>query len=130
MNKLPSTKVITSLSISSALCTFEEAIKNAQIIGSFSNFMYSEKNGRQIILDHGYGDKLEAGTVTSYNHSIFITRQDGRYKKHVTTWEELRQHLSEGWVLGTARRQGIKVNLPDSGRNNRLQPEKIYVFQK
>ncbi len=130
MNDLPSTKIITSLSISSALCTFADAIKNLDITGSFGNFMYSVKNGRQVLLGHGYGDKLDAGTIDTNNHSVFITRQDGRYKKHVITWEELRQYLSEGWVLGTERRQGIKVNFPDSGRNNRLQPERIYLYQK
>jgi hypothetical protein len=130
MKDQPTTKIITSLSASSALCTFADAIKNTEITGHFGDFLYCMDNGRQVFLDHANGGKLATGTLITYNCSVFITKQDGLYKKHVQTWEELRQYLSEGWVLGTDRKQGIKVNFPDSGQNNRLQPEKIYLLQK
>jgi len=130
MKDLTTTKIVTSLSAASALCTFADAIKNKDITGRFSAFMYCVRNGRNVLLGHGYGDKMEAGGLVSYNYGVFITKEDGRYKKNVYTWEELRQYLSEGWILGTDRKQGVKVHFPNSGRNNRLQPERIYIFQK
>ena len=49
-----------------ALCTLAEAIQRPDITGSFGNYLYCVKNGRQVLLGHdGTLTPMVPGSVTS-----------------------------------------------------------------
>ena len=125
-----STIVYGQIDISTAFETFADAINDANFTGNFGEYLYCNKNGRQILLGYHDGTKMELGYEIVYVHPVFISKDHGSYKKNVRTFEELRSHLSEGWMIGTNRRQGIRISFTDKTENRRLDPRYIFIVQK
>lgn len=114
-----------------SICSLAEAINNPQISGRFGDYLYCVKNGRQVILGHGdWEQPLHENHRLITAQTVFMSKNDGNYHRRPSTWEEMRELLSQGWVLGTNRYPGIKIWYPDNGRNYRRSPEEIYVFER
>lgn len=115
---------------SAAIGTIAECIQNPEVAGDLIDYDYFVLNGRRVLLGHydfpavgADTDSVEIGG--SHINSIFVTQ--GNRRRSVTTWEELRSLLAEGWVIGTERRPGVKIWFASTGRNSRRDPAKIYV---
>jgi len=129
-NKLRTTIIVEGLSSKDAVCTFAEAILDERISGNFGDYFYCVKNGRQVVFSQGYSEPMGVGSRISTVHDVFMSKNDGCYYHHPATWEELRELLKQGWVIGTDRRPGVKFCFPDNGRNFRRLPEHLFVFNK
>ena len=123
------TPIVGQLDPVDAVCTFAEAISRPDITGNFGDFLYCAQNGQQVLLGHSGPELLGTGGSATASHSVFMSKDDGSWHRSPVTWEELRDLLSQGWVLGTDRRPGIKTWYPHNGRNWRLTPEDVYVFR-
>ena len=113
-----------------AIGTISECIQNPDVTGDLIDYDYFVLNGRRVLLGHyDFPEFAKDAQVVEIGgmkiNAIFVTQ--GNRKRHVTTWEELRLLLAEGWVIGTERRPGVKIWFASSGRNSRRGPEKIYV---
>jgi len=116
---------------SAAIGTIAECIQNPDVTGDLINYTFFVLNGRRVLLGHYVFSPVQNtpnGLVIIEGediNSIFMTQ--GNRKRHVTTWEELRSRLAEGWVIGTERYPGVKIWFASTARNGRRGPEKIYV---
>lgn len=112
-----------------ALCTLDEAIERPNITGCLGDYLYCVKNGRQILLGHDGGlAPLGPGSTVGVVQYIYVSK-DLTHHRHTETWEELRDYMRAGWVIGTIRYPGVKFWFMDNGRNNRRAPERIFVFK-
>lgn len=115
---------------SAAIGTIAECIQNPEITGDLIDYDYFVLNGRRVLLGHhdfpGFDGDTEVVEIGGSNvNAIFVTQ--GNRKCNVTTWEEVRSLLTEGWVIGTDRRPGVKIWFASTGRNSRRDPSKIFV---
>jgi hypothetical protein len=114
-----------------AIGTIAECIQNPDVSGDLIDYDYFVLNGRRVLLGH-YDFPPVASVPSGLSiveggniNSIFVTQ--GNRKRNVTTWDELRALLSDGWVIGTERRPGVKIWFASTARNSRRDPDKIFV---
>ena len=123
------------LSLDNAICSFSDAIENKKITGCFGDYLYSV-NGNQIILDnldlyYRFQEYDLVISITGYQRVLMSKAgSSGKYRRQVQTWEDLRQALEEGYVIGTDKKRGIKTFRLKSGTNYSYSPEDIFVFDK
>jgi len=112
-----------------SLYTLAEAIQRPDITGRFDYYLYCVENGRQVLLGHNsIVEPMGPGSTASTIQYIFVT-QGNTHHHRTETWEELRDYLRQGWIIGTVKQPGAKLSFMDTGRNNRRVPERIFVFR-
>jgi len=107
--------------------TISECVENVAVTGELIDYCFFVANGRRILLGH-----YDFPAITSFTeisgagiNAIFVTQ--GNRKKHITTWENLRAHLKDGWIIGTVRYPGVKIWFASTGKNSRRDADKILV---
>jgi hypothetical protein len=117
-----------------AIGSFAECLERSKVNGAFDNYRFCVQNGRQVLLGHQFTGGKETLPKTQsvfwtgkLVNTVFVSKKD-RGPRHVQTWEELREALKEGWLIGTRRSPGVKIYFADSGRNNRREAERILVL--
>jgi hypothetical protein len=123
------------LDLEEAIGTFAECLERSNVQGAFDNYRFCVQNGRQVLLGHhdlrnGSGEisttPFEYSKGSAVN-TVFVSQED-RGPRHAQTWEELREALKEGWLIGTRRYPGVKICFADNGRNFRREAERILVL--
>jgi hypothetical protein len=123
------------LDLEEAIGTFAECLERSNVQGAFDNYRFCVQNGRQVLLGHhtlisGRRDILKTSFAVSSRSSVntvFVSKE-ARGPRHAQTWEELREVLKEGWLIGTRRYPGVKICFADNGRNFRREAERILVL--
>jgi len=121
-------RIYDQLDPDKAIGTMEELLQNGVGKGAFGKYLYCLKNGKQVLLGHSNPSPIGPGGRVSSTQCVFITKGIP-YKRNVATWEDLKEYLEQGWIIGTQKRPGIKVWHPLTGRNYRRDPMDIYVFE-
>lgn len=115
-----------------AVGTVADCLEDARVTGPFDSYLYCVANGRRVLLGHQDTPTITEGHRVvirgSYIDSVFVSRGNYRHRDR-TTWEELREAVSEGWVIGTERYPGVKIWFCSAGRNSRREPERIFVLK-
>jgi len=115
-----------------ALGTIAKCLSNPAVTGSFDNFLYCAANGRQLLLGHHGREAVRPDHVIQaegfpFLNYVFVSK-DPQHHRHAATWEELRDYLEQGWVIGTERYPGVKIWFASTARNSRREPERIFVL--
>lgn len=122
-------EIVESVDLEDAIGTISDLIKNEAISGSFGDYLYGLRSKKQVLLGHEYPSPVSPGGTVGSAQYIFVTKGI-QYKRHAETWEDLRELLDQGWIIGTERRPGVKIWYPVLGRNHRRDPDDIFVFRK
>lgn len=130
MKKKQIVNVELTINSNQAIGTIEECIQNPEVTGDLVDYNYFVMNGRRVLLGHhdfpGFEEGTESVAISGTNvNAIFVTQ--GNRKRNVTTWEELRALLADGWMIGTGSSPGVKIWFASPGRNSRRDPAKILV---
>ena len=122
------------LDLDEAIGSFAECLERSKVNGAFDDYRFCVQNGRQVLLGHHFtGDQeaLPKTGIVSWSggsiNTVFVSKED-RGPRHVQTWEELREALKDGWLIGTRRSPGVKIYFADNGRNNRREADRILVL--
>jgi hypothetical protein len=128
------------LEVESAIGTLAECIEQEDILGSFDDYKYCAANGRQVLLGHHSGVRIDPGEIRRIRNlsrgkkgkvnsvnSVFVSK-GLHHHKAAYTWEELREYLQNGWVIGTERYPGVKICFLSTDRNFQRKAERIFVL--
>jgi hypothetical protein len=120
------------LNVNAAIGTIADCVEREYVKGSFDDFRYCVANGREVLLGHHQvpqvkpGEIREMRTSDSSVNSVFVSKGPNHHRS-ASTWEELREYLREGWVIGTERYPGVKFWFVSSGRNSRREANRIFI---
>jgi hypothetical protein len=115
----------------SAIGSINDCIETGSLSGAFDKFQYCVRNGRQVLLGHhDNGPILESIKIaTSHSKSVnYIFMSKGKQYRSAYTWNEVRDLLLDGWIIGTERYPGVKIWFASTGRNSRRDMKHVFVI--
>jgi hypothetical protein len=115
----------------SAIGSINDCLEAGGLNGALDKFQYCVRNGRQVLLGyHGNGPILESVIIeTPIRKSVnYIFMSKGKQHRNAYTWNEVRNLLIDGWIIGTERYPGVKIWFASTGRNSRRDMKHIFVI--
>jgi hypothetical protein len=106
-----------SLDVDNAIGIIAECLEPGDVSGSFDHYRYCAANGREVLLGHHQYPPVNSVSVSKGPH----------HHRSARTWEQLREYLRDGWVIGTERYPGVNLWFVSSGRNSRREVDRIFV---
>jgi hypothetical protein len=114
-----------------AIGSINDYLEAGNLSGEFDKFQYCVRNGRQVLLGHHDNSPIleSIKIATSHTESVnYIFMSRGKKHLNAYTWNEVRDLLLNGWIIGTERYPGVKIWFASTGRNSRRDMKHIFVI--
>jgi hypothetical protein len=116
----------------SAIGSINDCLDSGDLWGEIDKFQYCVRNGRQVLLGHHNIGPIHESLIikTAHRRSVnYIFMSRGKQHRSLYTWNEVRDLLLDGWIIGTERYPGVKIWFASTGRNSRRDMKHIFVIK-